>query len=220
MISLKTYDTVAALRWPSSSSAEASSSWWLSRSVGLGMTIIGFPMRRTSRMVPEPSKSIKMSFQQKQRPYVPAWLIIKSTFSYSSWSDGLYDQNSISTPALLNLWVAPSRIADASSNVDFPHWTTKFVYPFRHKQDRTSSVKTAWMRASKRVEPTVTKACMPEGHNIILQMDYNQRCGQKSILRLQHLLFNIIYLTCRTQLHVGSIFTTTLPTARKDMMRS
>lgn len=36
------------------------------------------------------------------------------------------------------------------------------MYPFLHKLDRTSSVKTAWTRVSNRVEPTVTKACMPE----------------------------------------------------------
>lgn len=36
-------------------SVDASSSWWLSNNVGLGITIIAFPLLSTSKIVPEPS---------------------------------------------------------------------------------------------------------------------------------------------------------------------
>lgn len=53
---VQTYATGEAFRCPSSDKADASSSWWLSRSVGLGTTIRGFPRRSTSRIVPDPTR--------------------------------------------------------------------------------------------------------------------------------------------------------------------
>ena len=44
-------------RYPSFANASARSTWWLSNSVGLGTTIMGFPILSTSRIVPEPIRN-------------------------------------------------------------------------------------------------------------------------------------------------------------------
>jgi hypothetical protein len=89
--------------------------------------------------------------------FAPEWLITRSAFSYSVCREGLNCQ--ISTCMLSICNERPEAPTDAArSKLDFPHWTIRWVYPFRLRQQSIGFERIAWMSESNCVEPTVTKA--------------------------------------------------------------
>jgi hypothetical protein len=78
----------ASLPWTTyscSASASASSTWWLSSRVSFGTTMIGTPVRRASRIEPEPDIGVRL--------YIEHTLLAHKAFSYQHVKSQLPQQH-------------------------------------------------------------------------------------------------------------------------------